>query len=42
MNSDTSKSMEADAKEVAKAIKSLKQQGLIVSPKACYYSPADS
>jgi biotin operon repressor len=34
--------MTLESKEVAKAIKSLKQQGLIVSPKACYYIPADS
>jgi len=39
---DLAKSMTLESKEVAKAIKSLKQQGLIVSPKACYYIPADS
>ena len=39
---DLAKSMSLDAKDVSKAIKALKQQGLIVSPKACYYSPADS
>jgi len=30
-----------DKKEVDKAIKILKKEGKIISPKRCYYAPAD-
>ncbi|AMQ17848.1 HTH domain-containing protein [Thermococcus peptonophilus] len=30
-----------DKKEVDKAIKKLKKEGKIVSPKRCYYAPAE-
>jgi len=39
---DLAKSVKLESKEVSKIIKSLKEQGLVVSPKACYYAPADS
>ncbi|ASJ11978.1 HTH domain-containing protein [Thermococcus thioreducens] len=30
-----------DKKEVDKAIKALKKEGKIISPKRCYYAPAE-
>ncbi len=38
---DVAKSLGVDAKQVSKAIKKLKEQGKIVSPKRCFYAPAD-
>lgn len=38
---DVAKSLELDSKEVSKIIDSLKKQGLVVSPKRCYYAPSD-
>jgi biotin operon repressor len=37
---DIAKSLNMDSKDVSKAIKSLKAQGKIISPKRCYYSVA--
>ncbi len=34
---DIAKSLELDSKEVSKAIKSLKEEGKIYSPKRCFY-----
>ena len=39
---DVAKSIELESKEVSKIIKDLKKQGLVVSPKRCYYAPSDS
>ena len=39
---DVARSLELDSKEVSKIIDSLKKKGMIVSPKRCYYAPADS
>jgi DNA-binding MarR family transcriptional regulator len=39
---DVAKATELDSKEVSKIIDALKKQGLVVSPKRCYYAPADS
>lgn len=39
---DVAKSLNMDSKEVSKIIDSLKKQGMIVSPKRCYYAPSDS
>ena len=39
---DVAKSMNIESKEVSKIIGSLKKQGLVVSPKRCYYAPSDS
>lgn len=38
---DVTKLVELDAKEVSKIIDSLKKQGKIMSPKRCYYAPAE-
>ncbi|MFC1836538.1 transcriptional regulator [Thermodesulfobacteriota bacterium] len=38
---DVAKSIDMESKEVSKVIKSLKNQGLIHSPKRCYYAPSD-
>ena len=35
---EIAKALEKDSKEISKAIKSLKEQGRIISPKRCYYS----
>lgn len=35
---DIAKALNADTKDISKAIKSLKQQGKVISPKRCYYS----
>ena len=37
---DIAKAIGADSKEVSKAIKALKADGKIISPKRCYYEPA--
>jgi Mn-dependent DtxR family transcriptional regulator len=39
---DLAKTMDLESKEVSKIINSLKEQGLVVSPKRCYYAPSDS
>ncbi len=38
---DVIKLVDIDAKEVSKIIDSLKKQGKIISPKRCYYAPAE-
>jgi hypothetical protein len=38
---DVIKLVDIDAKEVSKIIDSLKKQGKIMSPKRCYYAPAE-
>jgi Mn-dependent DtxR family transcriptional regulator len=38
---DVAKSMDMDSKEISKVIDSLKKKGMVVSPKRCYYAPAD-
>ncbi|MGC8657549.1 MAG: transcriptional regulator [Desulfomonilaceae bacterium] len=38
---DVAKASEMDSKEVSKIIESLKKQGLVISPKRCYYSPSE-
>ena len=35
---EIAKALEIDSKAVSKAIKSLKVQGKVISPKRCYYS----
>ena len=35
---EIAKALEIDSKAVSKAIKSLKDQGKVISPKRCYYS----
>lgn len=37
---DIAKALDVESKEVSKAIKSLKEQGKVISPKRCYYSLA--
>lgn len=37
---DIAKELGADAKEVGKAIDTLKKAGKIASPKRCFYAPA--
>lgn len=39
---DLAKAIKLDSKEVSKIISLLKEQGLVISPKKCYYSPAES
>ncbi len=36
---DVAKILNVDSKEVSKAIKELKQEGKVISPKRCYYAP---
>jgi DNA-binding MarR family transcriptional regulator len=38
---DLAKTAGMDSKEVSKMIDSLKKKGLVISPKRCYYSPAE-
>jgi predicted transcriptional regulator len=38
---DLAKGANMESKEVSKIIDSLKKKGLVISPKRCYYSPAD-
>ena len=40
-NADIAKALDADSKEVSKAIDELKKSGKIMSPKRCYYAPAE-
>jgi Mn-dependent DtxR family transcriptional regulator len=37
---DIAKDLGVESKEVSKAIKALKAQGKVISPKRCYYEPA--
>jgi len=37
---DIAKSLDVDSKEISKAIKALREDGKVVSPKRCYYEPA--
>jgi biotin operon repressor len=37
---DIAKELGVDGKKVSKAIKALKEEGAVVSPKRCYYEPA--
>ncbi len=38
---DVAKATELDSKEVSKIIAALKKQGLVMSPKRCYYAPSE-
>ena len=38
---DVAKALDVDSKEVSKAIDVLKKAGKIMSPKRCYYAPAE-
>ncbi len=38
---DIAKALELDGKEVSKAITALKKEGKIISPKQCFYAPAE-
>jgi len=38
---DVAKSLGMESKEVSKAIKVLKKEGNIYSPKRCYYAPTE-
>ncbi len=38
---DIAKMLNVDSKEVSKAIKELKTEGKIMSPKRCYYAPSE-
>ena len=38
---DVAKATKMESKDVSKIISSLKKQGLVISPKRCYYAPAD-
>jgi len=37
---DIAKCLDVDSKEVSKAIKALRENGKVISPKRCYYEPA--
>lgn len=37
---DIAKVLNVESKEVSNAIKTLKKEGKVISPKRCYYSPA--
>lgn len=37
---DIAKILGVESKDVSKAIKSLKEDGKVISPKRCYYEPA--
>lgn len=37
---DIAKTLGVDNKDVSNAIKALKKDGKVISPKRCYYSPA--
>jgi Mn-dependent DtxR family transcriptional regulator len=37
---DVAKALGVDSKEISKAIKVLRKEGRVVSPKRCYYAPA--
>ena len=38
---DVAKARDADSKEVSKAVAERKKSGKIMSPKRCYYAPAE-
>jgi len=38
---DIAKALNVDSKEVSKAIKELKAEGKIMSPKRCFWAPAE-
>ena len=38
---DIAKELGEDSKEVSKAIAELKKEGKVMSPKRCYYAPAE-
>ena len=38
---DIAKELGVDSKEVSKAIAELKKEGKVMSPKHCYYAPAE-
>ncbi len=37
---DIAKELDLDSKEVSKLIDALKKEGLLISPKRCFYAPA--
>lgn len=37
---DVAKALQMDKEEVAKVIDQLKKDGLVISPKRCFYAPA--
>lgn len=37
---DVAKTLGVESKDVSKAIKTLREDGQVVSPKRCYYEPA--
>ena len=37
---DVAKALGADSKDVSKAIKELREDGAVISPKRCFYEPA--
>ncbi|WP_419786244.1 transcriptional regulator [Pseudodesulfovibrio sp.] len=37
---DIAKALDVDGKDVSKAIKSLREEGKVISPKRCFYAPA--
>ena len=37
---DVAKTLGVESKDVSEAIKSLKEDGKVISPKRCYYEPA--
>ncbi|WP_022846734.1 MULTISPECIES: helix-turn-helix domain-containing protein [unclassified Desulfurobacterium] len=39
---DVAKAIGMESKEVSKIIKSLREKGLVNSPKRCYYAPVES
>ena len=38
---EIAKTLGVESKDVSKAISALKKEGKVVSPKRCYYAPAD-
>ncbi|GAB7021493.1 helix-turn-helix domain-containing protein [Salidesulfovibrio brasiliensis] len=38
---DVAKALGVESKDVSKAIKVLREEGKVTSPKRCYYAPAD-
>ena len=38
---DIAKALSLDSKDVSKAVKELKTEGKIISPKRCFYAPAE-
>tara|TARA_B100000683_G_scaffold214654_1_gene209847 strand:- start:990 stop:1181 length:192 start_codon:yes stop_codon:yes gene_type:complete len=37
---DVAKTLGVESKDVSKAIKALREEGKVISPKRCYYEPA--